>query len=63
MELFGYDLNINQIELDTKIKIAKNLISLKKDKLDISIISKVTELSEKEVQKLQIKYLRLQGFN
>lgn len=58
-----YDLNINQIELDTKIKIAKNLISLKKDKLDISIISKVTELSEKEVQKLQIKYLRLQGFN
>ncbi len=44
-----YDLNVNQIEFDTKIKIAKNLISLKKEKLDIKVISEVTELLEKDV--------------
>lgn len=50
--LKAYDLNINQIELETKIKIAKNLLSLKKEKLDYKTISKVTELPEKDVLKL-----------
>lgn len=48
-----YDLNINQIEFDTKIKIAKNLISLKKEKFDTVLISKITELPEKEIKKLE----------
>lgn len=50
--LKAYDLNINQIEFDTKIKIAKKLLSLKKEKLDYKTIAKITELSEKDVLKL-----------
>lgn len=57
-----YDLNINQIELDTKIKIAKNLLSLKKEKLDYKTIAKVTELPEKDVLKL-IKKIQSLNFN
>jgi hypothetical protein len=51
-----YDLNINQIEFDTKIKIAKNLLFLKKEKLDYKTIAKVTELPEKDVLKLIKRY-------
>ncbi len=58
-----YDLNINQIEFDTKIKIAKNLVSLKKEKLNTVLISQITELPEKEIKKLQQMYIKLQGFN
>jgi hypothetical protein len=60
--LKAYDLNINQIELDTKIKIAKNLLSLRKDKLDYKTIAKVTELSENDVLKL-IKIAQFSNFN
>lgn len=60
--LKAYDLNINQIELETKIKIAKNLLSLKKEKLDYKTISKVTELPEKDVLKL-IKKIQFLNFN
>lgn len=57
-----YDLNINQIELDTKIKIAKNLLFLKKEKLDYKTIAKVTELPEKDVLKL-IRKIQFLNFN
>ncbi|MDX9962038.1 MAG: hypothetical protein RBS32_11275 [Aliarcobacter sp.] len=57
-----YDLNINQIEFDTKIKIAKNLLFLKKEKLDYKTIAKVTELPEKDVLKL-IKKIQSLNFN
>lgn len=51
--LKAYDLNRNQIEIDTKIRIAKNLFALTKEgKLDNKTIAKITELSEKEVLKL-----------
>lgn len=51
--LKAYDLNINQIELETKIKIAKNLLSLRKEKLDYKTIAKVTELPEKVITNIQ----------
>lgn len=60
--LKAYDLNINQIELETKIKIAKNLLSLKKEKLDYKTIAKVIELSENDVLKL-IKIAQFSNFN
>ena len=47
--LKAYDLKINQIEIDTKITIAKNLLSLKKEKLDYKTIARVVNLPEKEV--------------
>lgn len=47
-----YDLKINQIEIDTKMKIAKNLLSLKKEKLDYKIIAKITELPEKVIKNM-----------
>lgn len=50
--LKAYDLNINQIEIDTKIKIAKNLLTLKEGEFNNKIIAKVTELSEKDILKL-----------
>jgi hypothetical protein len=53
--LKAYDLNINQIELDTKIRIAKNLLTLKEGKFDNKTIAKITELSENEVFKLFMK--------
>lgn len=52
--LKAYDLNINQIEIDTKRKIAENLISLKKEKLDYKTIAKVVNLPEEEVSKILI---------
>lgn len=60
--LKAYDLNINQIEIDTKKRIAKSLLSLKKEKLDYKTISKVTELPEKDVLKL-IKKIQFLNFN
>lgn len=51
--LKAYDLKINQIEIDTKMRIAKNLLSLKKEKLDNKTISKVTELPEKVITNIQ----------
>lgn len=47
-----YDLKINQIEIDTKMRIAKNLLSLKKEKLDYKTIAKVTELPEKVINNI-----------
>lgn len=47
-----YDLNINQIEIDTKMRIAKNLLSLRKEKLDYKTIAKVTELPEKVINNI-----------
>lgn len=52
--LKAYDLKINQIEIDTKITIAKNLLSLKKEKLDYKTIARVVNLPEEEVFKLLI---------
>jgi len=39
-----YDLNFNQTEFDTKIKIATNLLKLNLKELDIKQISKITDL-------------------
>ena len=47
-----YDLNINQIELDTKIKIATNLIKLNLKELDVNKIAKNTNLSINQVEKI-----------
>lgn len=45
--LKAYDLNINNtIETDIKIKIAKNLLDLQYEKLDLKTIAKITELTE-----------------
>lgn len=52
--LKAYDLKINQIEIDTKITIAKNLLSLKKEKLDYKTIARVVNLPKEEVFKLLI---------
>ena len=50
-----YDLNINQTELDTKIKIATNLLKLNLKELDIEQISKNTELLINQVEKIYKK--------
>lgn len=47
-----YDLKINQIEIDTKMRIAKNLLSLRKEKLDYKTIAKVTELPEEVIKNM-----------
>lgn len=47
-----YDLNINQIEQDTKIKIATNLLKLNLKELDIKQISENTGLSINKVEKI-----------
>lgn len=52
--LKAYDLKINQIEIDTKITIANNLLSLKKEKLDYKTIARVVNLPKEEVFKLLI---------
>ena len=50
-----YDLNFNQTELDTKIKIATNLLKLNLKELDIKQISKNTELLINQVEKIYKK--------
>lgn len=50
-----YDLNFNQTELDTKIKIATNLLKLNLKELDIEQISKNTELLKNQVEKIYEK--------
>lgn len=50
-----YDLNFNQTEFDTKIKIATNLLELNLKELDIKQISKNTELSINQVEKIYKK--------
>ena len=50
-----YDLNFNQTELDTKIKIATNLLKLNLKELDIKQISKNTDLSINQVEKIYKK--------
>lgn len=50
-----YDLNFNQTEFDTKIKIATNLLKLNLKELDIKQISKNTELSINQVEKIYKK--------
>ena len=50
-----YDLNINQTELDTKIKIATNLLKLNLKELDIKQISKNTGLLINQVEKIYEK--------
>ena len=50
-----YDLNINQTELDTKIKIATNLLKLNLKELDIKQISKNTGLLINQVEKIYKK--------
>ena len=50
-----YDLNFNQTELDTKIKIATNLLKLNLKELDIKQISKITDLSINQVEKIYKK--------
>lgn len=50
-----YDLNFNQTELDTKIKIATNLLKLNLKELDIEQISKNTELLINQVEKIYKK--------
>jgi type I restriction-modification system DNA methylase subunit len=50
-----YDLNFNQTELDTKIKIATNLLELNLKELDIKQISKITDLLINQVEKIYKK--------
>ena len=50
-----YDLNFNQTEFDTKIKIATNLLKLNLKELDIKQISKITDLSINQVEKIYKK--------
>ena len=50
-----YDLNFNQTELDTKIKIATNLLELNLKELDIKQISKNTGLLINQVEKIYEK--------
>lgn len=52
-----YDLNINQVELDTKMNIAKKLVKLDIKGLDINEISKIIELPIKAIEKIFIKEL------
>ena len=47
-----YNLNENSFIVDTKIKIAKNLVKLDIKELDITKISKATELPLKKVEKM-----------
>lgn len=50
-----YDLNINKIEQDIKIKITTNLLKLNLKELDIKKISKNTDLSINQVEKIYKK--------
>ena len=50
-----YDLNFNQTEFDTKIKIATNLLKLNLKELDIKQISKITDLLINQVEKIYKK--------
>ena len=50
-----YDLNFNQTEFDTKIKIATNLLELNLKELDIKQISKITDLSINQVEEIYKK--------
>ena len=50
-----YDLKFNQTELDTKIKIATNLLKLNLKELDIKQISKNTGLLINQVEKIYKK--------
>lgn len=47
-----YDLNINQVELDTKINIAKKLVKLDIKELDINEVSKITQLPIKAIENI-----------
>ena len=47
----AYDMSMNDVEVIIRKEIAKNLIKLKKCKLDIETISKVTKLPMKEIEK------------
>ena len=51
----AYNLNINEVELNTKIKIATNLLKLNLKELDIKQISKITDLSINQVEKIYKK--------
>ena len=54
-----YDLNFNNIEFDTKLKIASNLLKLDSKDLNIEKISKITELPFCEIEKLyKQEYIR-----
>ncbi|QKF78238.1 hypothetical protein [Arcobacter defluvii] len=50
-----YDLNFNQTELNIKIKIATNLLKLNLKELDIKKISKNTDLSINQIEKIYKK--------
>ncbi|MGJ0365231.1 hypothetical protein [Aliarcobacter cryaerophilus] len=51
----AYNLNINEVELNTKTKIATNLLKLNLKELDIKQISKITDLSINQVEKIYKK--------
>ena len=51
----AYNLNINEVELNTKTKIATNLLKLNLKELDIKQISKSTDLSINQVEKIYKK--------
>lgn len=51
----AYNLNINELEQNIKIKIATNLFKLNFKDLDITKISKITELPIKSVEKIYKK--------
>ncbi|MCT7584591.1 hypothetical protein N5U55_10770 [Aliarcobacter butzleri] len=51
----AYNLNINELEQNIKIKIATNLLKLNFKDLDITKISKITELPIKSVEKIYKK--------
>ena len=51
----AYNLNINEVELNTKTKIATNLLKLNLKELDIKQISKNTDLSINQVEKIYKK--------
>lgn len=50
-----YDLNINQVEVDTKMNIAKKLVKLDIKVLDVNKISKITELPIKAIENIYKK--------
>ena len=51
----AYNLNINQVELNIKNKIATNLFKFTFNELDIATIAKITELSIKRVENIYKK--------
>ena len=50
-----YDLNINQVEVDTKMNIAKKLVKLDIKVLDVNKVSKITELPIKAIENIYKK--------